>query len=424
MAVAVKNTPEVASSSRFDRLTVVSLAGVVYVLGCLGIVFKLIPMLWWRIWPVGTGGVSFVSGTLLGLLMLAAAVGLIVLGTRLLGSKAPVGVRAGIFVGLLGVLVILLLTRWASLWIEHWSFYEGWFTPSTGAIITGLVGALLVIVGLRLFMRKNTERMLVRLEQQGWFHATAYKPLQGLRVRRGTIFGLLLIVGAGIYTLISHGTLRKGPPDWQLNIPFTGRVTIDNPGDAGPYLEKDAEGTIDRFRLKEINENVDPKRFVKVALENGSTKLKTGDIVPREEFNKEVKEVEKNGVSPPVGVDPQPATGVLSYQTLTLLPSIQFTIPLLLLAGAMWLAWRIVNMPTFADFLIATEAELNKVSWTTQRRLVQDTIVVLLTVVLMAAFLFTMDQVWRVALSWKPIGVLQIPEDQSETNTGVEQKPW
>ena len=58
--------------------------------------------------------------------------------------------------------------------------------------------------------------------------------------------------------------------------------------------------------------------------------------------------------------------------------------PLLLLALSLWLAWRMVNLPPFADFLIATEAELNKVSWTTQQRLVQDTIVVLITTFLLA----------------------------------------
>ena len=102
----------------------------------------------------------------------------------------------------------------------------------------------------------------------------------------------------------------------------------------------------------------------------------------------------------------------------------QFTVPLVLLALSLWLAWRIVNMPTFADFLIATEAELNKVSWTTQKRLVQDTIVVLVTVVLMAVFLFSMDWTWKVVLSWKPIGVLHIPKDQSDTETKIDQKRW
>jgi len=81
-------------------------------------------------------------------------------------------------------------------------------------------------------------------------------------------------------------------------------------------------------------------------------------------------------------------------------------------------------VPAFADFLIATEAEMNKVSWTTQKRLVQDTIVVLVTVILMAFYLFAMDQSWRVLLSWKPIGVLQVPDEQSEQNTNVEQRPY
>src|SRR5207253_1901628 len=101
-----------------------------------------------------------------------------------------------------------------------------------------------------------------------------------------------------------------------------------------------------------------------------------------------------------------------------------FTVPLLLLGLSIWLSWRMVNMPAFADFLIATEGELNKVSWTTQRRLVQDTIVVLLTVVLLTVYLFAWDQSWRVLLSWRPIGVIQVQEDQKEANTSVEQKNW
>ncbi len=86
------------------------------------------------------------------------------------------------------------------------------------------------------------------------------------------------------------------------------------------------------------------------------------------------------------------------------------------------MAWRIVNYPAFADFLIATEAELNKVSWTTRPRLIQDTIVVLVTTLLLALFLFLMDQTWRVILSWKPIGVLQI--DNEKIDKSAEQKMW
>src|SRR4029077_5664042 len=108
----------------------------------------------------------------------------------------------------------------------------------------------------------------------------------------------------------------------------------------------------------------------------------------------------------------------------TLLPDVRFTVPLLLAAVSLWFAYRVVNLPVFADFLIATEAEMNKVSWTTQRRLVQDTIVVLVTVVLMAFYLAFCDLSWKSVLSWKHIGVLQIPEDRPETTQPVEDRPW
>ncbi len=79
-----------------------------------------------------------------------------------------------------------------------------------------------------------------------------------------------------------------------------------------------------------------------------------------------------------------------------------------LIAGLLWVAWRVVNWPTFADFLIATEAEMNKVSWTTRKRLVQDTIVVLVTVFLLTAYLFIIDWVWILVLTNPYFKVLNV----------------
>lgn len=95
-----------------------------------------------------------------------------------------------------------------------------------------------------------------------------------------------------------------------------------------------------------------------------------------------------------------------------LLPQMRFTVPLLLALGSLWLAYRIVNLPVFADFLIATEAEINKVSWTTRKRLVQDTIVVLVTVFLLTVFLFAVDQMWGWALT--RVGVIQLPPPDTQ----------
>lgn len=86
---------------------------------------------------------------------------------------------------------------------------------------------------------------------------------------------------------------------------------------------------------------------------------------------------------------------------------ITLTMPILIFAAAGWFSWRLVNWPTFADFLIATEAEMNKVSWTTRKRLYQDTIVVLVTVVLFTLFLFLVDILWIKILTNPIIDVLK-----------------
>lgn len=83
-----------------------------------------------------------------------------------------------------------------------------------------------------------------------------------------------------------------------------------------------------------------------------------------------------------------------THKTLTLLSDVSYTGLLLLAALTVWFAWRAVNVPAFADFLIATEAEMNKVSWTPWKKLVQDTIVVLVTTALLTAFLLVIDIFW------------------------------
>lgn len=108
-------------------------------------------------------------------------------------------------------------------------------------------------------------------------------------------------------------------------------------------------------------------------------------------------------------------------QQVHLLPDIRITVPVLLIAFTLWFAYRIVNFPTFADFLIATEAELNKVSWTTRKRLVQDTIVVLITVVLFTVFLFVVDILWWYALT--QVGVLKSSPNKGPAPT-EEAQPW
>src|SRR4029079_17751124 len=70
-----------------------------------------------------------------------------------------------------------------------------------------------------------------------------------------------------------------------------------------------------------------------------------------------------------------------------------------------WCIFRLVQYPPFVEFLIATEAEMNKVSWTSRDDLYRATTVVLTTVVLMSVFLFGVDFLWSNLL--QIIGVLK-----------------
>jgi preprotein translocase SecE subunit len=88
----------------------------------------------------------------------------------------------------------------------------------------------------------------------------------------------------------------------------------------------------------------------------------------------------------------------------------------------LWFAWRAVNYPTFADFLIATEAEINKVSWTSRKALIRDTIVVLTTLILLTFFLFVVDLFWNAVLSSRFIGVLPTEKDRQEA-VGADRNP-
>ncbi len=75
--------------------------------------------------------------------------------------------------------------------------------------------------------------------------------------------------------------------------------------------------------------------------------------------------------------------------------AVGYLIALALAGVGCWFGYRLVNWPKFADFLISVEAELNKVSWPTQRELVRASIVVIFTILFLSAILFGYDALWK-----------------------------
>jgi preprotein translocase SecE subunit len=361
MAVAVKNTPESQTRTALTALVPASIVGAAFIIGCAAIVFWGVPYLW----DVGIAshlpeGLSFVSYA--GLIVVEAVTIAILafVGMAFTGPAPPRGLRAGVFTMLVGLAVIFLVTISVGRLLDGW--YQGALASRIaallatgmardeavasataalqtwrmiGAAVTAAVGLGLLYWGWTLLSRPKAPDRLRAFEDQGWFSAERLKPMQGQRVRRATMLGIILLVAAGIYSLYSHGTLNTAAKDWVVRIPFTA----------------------DRY--------------------------------------------------------------------LFLLPDVKYTVPLLIAAAGLWLAFRVVHLPVFADFLIATEAELNKVSWPTRKSVVQDTIVVLTTVLLLTVFLFLVDIGWGALLSWKYVGVIrqsQTPQNTQQLN--VEKTPY
>jgi preprotein translocase subunit SecE len=73
---------------------------------------------------------------------------------------------------------------------------------------------------------------------------------------------------------------------------------------------------------------------------------------------------------------------------------LQVGLPLAIWALASWIAFRVVNIPKFADFLVSVESELEKVTWPGRHEVVQATVVVLSMMLFLGVFLFLIDLVW------------------------------
>jgi preprotein translocase SecE subunit len=310
-----------------------SLLGGLFLLASVALVFSALPMFWGETLQIPAYTNDFLSSALLFVVAALAITGLWIVGQRVVGGSSIPGVRAGAFFAAVmifcAVWIVIKLGGGVARQVEE---------VGAGATVLGvMLAALLAGIAYLFVASPNWASLMEAIEHQGWFHASPYKGNQGVRVRRGTIMGVLVLGFCGIYTLVSHkafGSDRLGDNDWFWYLPYT-----------------------------------DERRWI------------------------------------------------------PLMFHIHLLLPLLLGIVLLWFAWRLVNVPTFADFLIATEAEMNKVSWTTRKRLVQDTIVVLVTVVLFSLFLFLLDLMWIQILRAPFIEVLKV-DLRAQKQKQQEKQQW
>jgi len=64
------------------------------------------------------------------------------------------------------------------------------------------------------------------------------------------------------------------------------------------------------------------------------------------------------------------------------------------------LVYWLVNKPSIADFMVAAEGEMKKVSWSSKREIAVSTFIVILVVALMATLLWATDLTFRTFFIW------------------------
>lgn len=373
MAVVVQPSPETKKPAPPMGLIAASVIGAAYILGAAFVVLRGIPWLWDNgVHAAITGATNeFMSVAARLVAQVAAAVGLIWVGGRLTSGPRHVGWKGGV---LLMVAVILVAFFCAK------GLYEtGSRGFTTGGILLMIVYAAIVFLLVQFFRTGRFSEWAVAVDQGGWLDTHVHKRTQGLRVRRLTILGILLIAGTGIWTMMTHNYM---PQNTVVKVP----VIVEENGKPVRKLEE---------RSNRMGDWV-----------VGGAVLEP-QTVPRE-FNPEQREL----MAIENRARPRHEGGI------TLLPDLWLTVPLILMATTLWFAWRAVNYPTFADFLIATEAEINKVSWTTRKALVRDTIVVLTTLFLLTVFLFVVDLFWNAVLSSEWVRVLPSESERKAAAVG------
>lgn len=403
MAVAEKPVIEAVPRNPSVGLAQRSLAGAILLLVGLWVILAGLPLLWTEVLGVNRIFNEFLSAALLLIVAVVAAVGLGYLGLKAEQANYQKGIREGAIVGAIFLFLILFLTLWIG------RIMEGQDLGVIGTVVAAGIGLGLLFLLYKWFSLPGFAARLGRLSDAGWFEATVFKGTQGVKIRRITVIAILVLGFWGIITLVNQRALGSG---WAVNVPYTGGTTM--------HPIKGEEGILSEIKVKEG----DPVKadtvlaVLKPVKEDAKEKTKSilagkAGTVQSVKTDQVGKTVAPSDILVELEVARDPFALPLMFQ-------VHLVAPLLMGLALVWLAWRVVNIPTFADFLIATEAEMNKVSWTTRRRLVQDTIVVLTTMLFMTVFLFVVDILWIKILSHDWIYVLQV--DTREQKQKMEQK--
>lgn len=295
-----------------------------------------------------------------------------------------------------------------------------------------LISAVLVVfltIGVRLFISRFLTRSAVAaMDDQGWTSLGSFKRVQGQRVRRLTMITLLIAVVTGSMSLMNAGYGAR----WFAELPLSGKFEIVDPHDAKyNKIPLKAGDSFSREQYQTLQNDLKDLvlvggEAVTVTIDGAESSFKPGDLITRDlakKIQNILRDGRREGDSQELKTSEAvlPETRKIDQLGMLLLPEGQLKVVALSIIG-FFLIWRLVNVPSFADFLIATDSEMSKVSWPPLKKLWRDTLVVVTGMFLMGGMIMAMDWVWRGVLT--SISVLQFPATTDDKNRSEDLKPW
>jgi len=233
-----------------------------------------------------------------------------------------------------------------------------------------------------------------------FFGLHRHRPTMGLIARRATMLTIIVLISLGTYNLRNwvHGTYTgQATYDVQLSvsgdavsdvIQVLSKIKENNP------LSQNATSQAQTEKISPLNKNL--SLFIKnlpAVVDNAEPTKTTIYLGCR-------KSIANNIVDQLNAIDTKADT-VRSVDRTRM--GIDGSMAALALLG-LWFSYRIVHWYKFAEFLIAVQNEMAKVSWPKKPELINSSIVVILTMFLFTLVLFVYDLVWQALLT--SVGVM------------------
>ena len=220
-----------------------------------------------------------------------------------------------------------------------------------------------------------------------------YKPGQGYWTRVLTAIGAGVLVLAGVVWIWEE----LGAKDWRVPVNHDLSLTA---------LTADADRIVQHLGLEAPGGEPGSKsNSVKVtAVASGSAfdsaGMQRNDVITHVD-GKPVGDVD--AIVTLLQVASSPVLTVQRGYSITLY--VQAGVAVVILAACSLVIWRVLNRPRTVDFMIATEAEMNKVNWPSRQEIVGSTRVVIIGTALLTLMLFVVNMIFTVI--FKGIGILE-----------------